>query len=542
MSSSIPDVLQDALALYEPTVSPKAFAKLQSTLRLYVLKGFTFRGSAKTKLEDYPRHILLKDFVTEAPNYLSASLEQADQEGKNPKTLANDRSNLKQFMNFLLSQSWYSKVAVLQPIPKRAPKLRAKVSLKTSRKGKRSYHANPYALKESELTAHLQEQLSQLHHYATDEHVSGRQGKKVRETTWKTYRVEILRFLGWLKNEQECSLDLLDISWMADPDEVRKYVTNWHFKVRGNGYRQAISICDAGLFVAKYFDGPQSQLPYFADCPSIIGIRKLKAELAPHVKDDRRTTSPEAFDEKLLEMEECWKCVEYLRQCCAERDYYGAKRAQSAVIDSWQDYLIIAILTYTPVRQLEIRNFKLGGNLKRRSNEWWVSLKLEEHKNGSKTRKAREYPLFSGSMKEQLTQDLDYYVEHIRSREGVKHQYLFFTRGGNCFPEKRGEPILNECVLSIAIPVLMYRVTALIFENKEPKRPSPHDFRRIFCTWLYTYGTPDAQKIYAELMGHSVEEARRTYALVQSSHITMQADEAFDAVLARQERVKAKFG
>jgi hypothetical protein len=56
MSNSIPDTLQDVLTLYEPTVSPKAFAKLQSTLRLYVLKHFTFRGSAKTKLEDYPRH------------------------------------------------------------------------------------------------------------------------------------------------------------------------------------------------------------------------------------------------------------------------------------------------------------------------------------------------------------------------------------------------------------------------------------------------------------------------------------------------------
>jgi integrase len=480
--------------------------------------------------------------VTEANNYLAASLEQAEQEGKNPKTLANDCSNLNQLMTSLLSQSWYSKVAVLQPIPKRTPKLFAGVSLGNSKKGRRNFSANPYALKESELTAHLQEQLSQLHHYATDEHVSSRQGKKVRETTWKVYKVEILRFLGWVKNELGWSLDVLDIGWMADPELVRKYVTNWHLKVRGNGYRQATKICDAGLFVAKYFDEPQSQLPYFADCPSIIGIRKLRAELAPYVKGDRRTTSPEAFDEKLLEMEECWKCVEYLRQCCAERDYYGRKRSQSAVNDSWQDYLIIAILTYTPVRQLEIRNFKLGGNLKRKPNGWWVSLKPEEHKNGSKTRKAREYLLFSGSMKEQLTQDLDYYVEHIRSMEGVKHQYLFFTQGGCRFPGKRGEPIPDESVLTAAVPKLMYRVSALIFGKEEAKRPSPHDFRRIFCTWLYTYGTPDAQKIYAELMGHSVEEARRTYALVQSGHLTMQADEAFDAVLARQDRVKAKFG
>ncbi|MBD3886225.1 tyrosine-type recombinase/integrase [Phormidium tenue FACHB-886] len=535
-----PTSFQEVLSLLEVQLPAKGFAKLRSTLNLYVLKRFTFRGSAKTKLQDYPCHILLRDFIEQAPGYFTEEIEQAIKAGKNPKTLANDRSNFKKMMDFLLAQPWYSKVAVLQPIPKRAPRLSAGVNLIEQRQGRRSFAANPYALKESELTDKLEQQLTRLHHFATTKHLPARKGPRIGGISWKHYRQSILEYLGWLKNEVGFSLEDLDITLMADKPSLEDY-TNWHLQVRGNGYRRVNFICGVALLIAKCFYGQKSQKLRFADCPPVDDIRSLQAQYTPHIKDDRRTTSPKAFDEKLLELEQCWECVAYLRRCCAERTHVGMKRSLAAVIDAWQDYLIIALLTYTPVRQREIRSLELSGNLHRQADGWWVKLKPEDHKTGAKTGKSREYPLFSGSMKEQLTQDLDYYIEHVRPLAQLEHQYLFFMKGGPC-RNVRGKPISDEKVLTKSVPRLMFRVSALLFEKHRAKAPSPHDFRRIFCTWLYTYGTGYEQEVYAELMGHSVQEARRTYAQVKSSRITMQADEAFNSVLNRQRQIMAKFG
>jgi integrase len=71
----------------------------------------------------------------------------------------------------------------------------------------------------------------------------------------------------------------------------------------------------------------------------------------------------------------------------------------------------------------------------------------------------------------------------------------------------------------------MLRASALLFGEENAKRTSPHDFRRIFCTWLYTYGNAEEQEVYAEVMGHSVEQARRTYALVRSRDKTVKVDD-----------------
>src|SRR3712207_8306399 len=51
--------------------------------------------------------------------------------------------------------------------------------------------------------------------------------------------------------------------------------------------------------------------------------------------------------------------------------------------------IFIAILTFTPVRQREIRELQIGKNLARGPDGWWVTLNADEHKTGSKTGKGR---------------------------------------------------------------------------------------------------------------------------------------------------------
>jgi hypothetical protein len=216
VSSQTPKLLQDALDVAAEVFIAKAFANLMTTLRLYVLPSFSFRGSAKASLDAYPSQILLKDFINAAQSYLDAAILRAIEQGKNPQTLANNRSIFSKFMELLLSQTWYTEFAKFQPIPKRAPQLKAGISLNKLRKGKRHYSANPYSLKEHELTDKLKKQLDALHIFLTAKYMPTRKGAPIRERSWHTNQERILHFLGWLKNEISFDISDLDIALMAD--------------------------------------------------------------------------------------------------------------------------------------------------------------------------------------------------------------------------------------------------------------------------------------------------------------------------------------
>lgn len=548
-----PETLADAISLYAHIVNKKAVQNLRSTLSLYVLSEFRFQGMAKVRIRDYPIKIKVSNFIENAIDYFESAYQLALKQGKNEKTLRNNRSHLNCFIEWIKLQPWYSEVVEIQEVPKRAPSLKAEIGIHTFHRGRRAFGTYPYALRKEELNQNIRDQINALHTYLTAPYVPARKtDSAIREVSWATYKYEILHFLGWLHhdttgtapnlccpvNRSKKSLDELDITLMADKEVLNEYLT-WHFSVRGNGCRQGLNVCTTALNIAKWHYGKDSKRAKFADCEQVLDIREIQSILSINSKTDRRTTSPQALSEKLLEFEQCQEIVKYLRLCCAEKTKCGDKRNQRTVINAWQNYLLLAILTYTPVRQREIREMELGKSLKREETGWWVTLTADQHKTGSKTGKSRAYPLFAGPMKEQLTHDLDTYVNKWRPLAQLSHNYLFFLRGSSNSPTSRGLPIPTSDYLSHLIPRQVLRVTASLYGKENVKTPSPHDFRRIFCNWLYTYGTLEEQESYAELMGHSVEEARRTYALVESRTKTERVDVAFKAVEERARRIQA---
>lgn len=366
-----------------------------------------------------------------------------------------------------------------------------------------------------------------------------RKGAPVRERTWHTNQERILHFLGWLKNEIGFDISDLDIALMADMTNLDEFLT-WQLTTRGNGYAYGVSFCAAAANVAKWLYGKDSKRAKYRDCDPVLDIRDAQAQLALGIEEDRRTTSTEAFSEKLLDLSACEEIVAYLRECCSERTACGTQRSTRAIIKAWQNYLIIAGLTYTPVRQFEFTILELEKNLKRELDGWWVTLAVDEHKTGSKTKKGREYPLFSGAMKEQLTRDLDEYVNRIRPLANPQHNFLFFQRGNHRSPQSSGRPISDSVHLSGLVPRVMLRASALLFGEENAKRTSPHDFRRIFCTWLYTYGNAEEQEVYAEVMGHSVEQAHLTYVLLKSRDKTVKVDDSRRSIDERSIQMKAQ--
>jgi hypothetical protein len=86
-----------------------------------------------------------------------------------------------------------------------------------------------------------------------------------------------------------------------------------------------------------------SKRPKFSDCAQVLDIREIQSILSIGAKTDRRTISPQALSEKILEFEQCQEVVKYLRRCCAEKTIRGEKRNQRTIIDAWQNYLLLAI-------------------------------------------------------------------------------------------------------------------------------------------------------------------------------------------------------
>jgi hypothetical protein len=261
-------------------------------------------------------------------------------------------------------------------IPERAPKLRAKVSLnKHGQKKKQNNNEKNYSLKPEQLASHplLSKQFETLQDYWTLDYVPERRGEpKIRSTTWQNYEQHYLSFLGWQLHIEHQDGSTLNLHSMANEPILNSYL-KWHSK-RGNSANYSATICAAALSVAKCFYGAEFPGTVWENIPQVKAIREIRKTFSKAAKDDEnlRTVSQKALEDKLLELEQCIEIVKYLRQCCAVKNYWGKLRPNKSIIDSWQDYLLVSILTFTPVRQYEIRNLEIGKNLKREADGWWV--------------------------------------------------------------------------------------------------------------------------------------------------------------------------
>ncbi|MBD2036594.1 hypothetical protein H6F76_16400 [Leptolyngbya sp. FACHB-321] len=86
--------------------------------------------------------------------------------------------------------------------------------------------------------------------------------------------------------------------------------------------------------------------------------------------------------------------------------------------------------------------------------------------------------------------------------------------------ENFGEPYEGSRLGDVVVRT-MYTATGHLFG--EPKRTSPHDFRRIAITWQLKYGNREQDEALAEMIGHSVRESDRTYSQLTSREKTDKA-------------------
>lgn len=540
---------------------------LRSGLRRYILPDYGFTKTELKKLDVVLLKIPLNDLrnVEEA---LDKNLQSLIDKGELvPGTGRGYRSAILRFLAWLREQGWYpdSPPASPEEEGKYAPQLRngpkAKLfqSLGPSRTGKRCRSEVQYALKETELTPRLIRQLDAapsktvkgkgnlgkidfsralvkqfqqlppnslpeygLHYFLTAKEVPKRKDDPLRDVTYKMRRSDALKFLGWLKNYKGWKVQNLCLELMADKALLEEFIA-WGINERGNTYAWAGTSAAASLCIAKWLHHKYSKSSMYKDVEIVVALRDYGRELDKK-RRSQGTQIEEEKAEKFLTFEEYKQILAYSKACCAPyRKYFHengkrrgtAKRSEHSVIRAWQNYLIISILVYCPVRQREIREMELGSNLYREPEGYWVKLTPDGHKVGSRTGRGREYPLPG-----HLTEDMDKWLNEWRPKVKTESKQVFVMLGSKRNPEAYGKPYTEDALYKL-VTNHIYKVTSYLFD--EPRRTNPHFFRNIAITHQRKHGNSQQQEALAELMGHSVSEADRTYNLMTSRDKTSKA-------------------
>jgi integrase len=517
----MPDTIKDCIDLFSSSdlvkTNPKLLSNLKTTLKKYVLPDFGYKNINRRSLDDILAKLSIKQFQDAQQHFEQATTVQLAR-GMSRGTMDNYKSALTRFIKWMKSQEWYEEASGVND-GKYAPRMRGKVSVAKLVRGRRSHRVNPYRLSESDLTPKLIDELKQLKYFLTSPEIPKRKDSPLRLISFTRYQEGIFGFLGWLTNIEGLSLDELSLNLMIDLDKLEDFIA-WGINVRGNSYSWAQIAGCAALNIAKWRYHKESKKAMYRDIEVVELIRSKLNELTR-----KRAKEPSRLNlkERLLTFERCIKVVEYLKKCCAPSGFktsHGAhKRPEHAVMVSWQKYLIIAILTYCPVRQRELRELEVGRTLFREADCYVVKLSAEDHKTGSRTGKGREYRLPT-----HLTEDLEHWLNVWRPKVTTEHQLVFvnLSQYATRYQQFQGEP-LTASRLALLVKRTMAVATAYLFG--EAKLTTPHDFRRIAVTWQRKYGRRDQDEALGEMMGQSVQEADKTYSQLTSRDLTEKAQE-----------------
>lgn len=316
----------------------------------------------------------------------------------------------------------------LQPIPKQsqrflidpsqcAPPIKPKITLAKTVRGNRSHKQDPYSLYPEQLPTQVQAEITELQHFWLDKEVPNRQDTRMRPISFQDNILRsILFFFGWLHHVKQwdiacLNLDLLLVNGAQDQAEELKLIKEfiaWGINSRGNSYGWAMMIAKAPLAIAKWKYAAQSKRSKYSDIEVIACIRTYMSTLSRNYENEPSSLEDNK-DLKLMTFEQEEAIVEYLRSCCAPYQKNHCKRPQVGVNRSWQRYLIIALLSYCPLRQREIRELELGRTLFREEG-YRVRLKPDDNKTGDE----REFRLVD-VLPASVIADLDHWLDNNRA-------------------------------------------------------------------------------------------------------------------------------
>ncbi|MBD1835140.1 site-specific integrase [Cyanobacteria bacterium FACHB-472] len=475
-----PKTVSEALEQFTKTkaaqANPRLVSNLQTALRRYILPNYGFaEAELRSHLDECLAKIPLSQFLGNARQLLETLDTGSNLHSKARKVsrgaLNNYRSALQRFLSWMYTQAWDDSTPSSRS-GEYAPQMYIGQMLSKTQQKARPHQAEPYALKQEELTHKLEQQLEQLGDFWTKSRVRGRKAKAIALDTFETYRSNILCILGWLHNIQGYSSEQLAIEQVASLEQLQVFI-DWGLKQKGNSYGWALNMVQASLSVAKWLDSQKQRNS------EISAVKALQDYLHTLRTNYEHEFSQQSQSKAELTLEEGEQIVEYLRQCCAPRDQSGAPRSEAAILKSWQRYLITALLVYSPIRQREISQLEWQRTLFREKNVYRFQSALRSER-GRKTLASREFRL-----PKHLAQDLDTWREQWRDKIPTDHNLVFVRLGSNRTPETIGQP-LSIRDISELVSTAIYKATSVLFGT--PKQLTPRAFRHTAFAYLEQIG------------------------------------------------------
>jgi len=331
-------------------------------------------------------------------------------------TKHNYRSAVGRFGEYLPQQTWWKEVFPPQ-MPEFIPQCPKPVKKETRPQGEN------YRLLLEEFSPHLVKQLEEYKEFR----LTG--GKKVKmEDSWKNRELsikpfqrpkmmktnetnvkrelnDISRFLGWYVRISGHHNKKIELELIMNIEILHEYII-WLTEERRCFHSSGLQILKVAIAVTKFFNYNTSKRRNWSDIDLIMKLQSFQSCCREEYIKEKKESLESKWEKKELTHPEARKILQYLRDCCAENSskashipgkrIKGKKRSTSAIVWSWQVYLIVKTFVFLPVRQQEVRQLKFGETLFRKIDKKghpYYETKITEHKNKSKTGKTRKYKL-----------------------------------------------------------------------------------------------------------------------------------------------------
>lgn len=430
---------------------PEIIKHLQTALKWHVLPQLdsTFHPD-KLKPQEFKRYCsrfplnrLNPDTILDIFEKSFNAAVAAGQLSKSTK--GNYSSAVGRFQAWMRLQTQYLELFP-QPLPAKAP---AYVRINGRKPPTRTLHERQYGLKQEELPNHILNELEDWKRFwlqssslpsnphespPTSEKLNQEQRRLKREqrrnlaassghgfekpkvikislSTLRRYTSNFCRFFGWCTYIEGYELSELSLKLVTDPIFLQDYA-DWLISKRGCSHSEAAKLVQAAISVAKWLYFEQSYRRDWSDIPVVISLQALRAGYTEEYRDEKPQLDEQKWSDREITHSQARCVAQYLYECCAKVSNSGNKRRLSALVEAWQIYLMVKILTYAPVRQEELRKLRLDNSLIKLKDSKGIeryAVRIKNHKNFNKTGKPRYYPLPSI-----LTQDLDTWLNVIR--------------------------------------------------------------------------------------------------------------------------------
>lgn len=369
-----------------------------------------------------------------------------------------------------------------------------------------------------EISPKLRDELSRFETFQTS--ITGsrkRQDKALRQRSAEGHVLSARRQLGALHRLHGIPLDQLELRLLVphsgltdagqrDEDAVDDVVDRltehleWLRQERDTSPNNELKTVEARVAVAKFlYHRLSARQPRqervgkrvgYRDIPVIEAFRELECEIM-----ERINTAPRRSDEskQWIDWSVFKACVEQLYQECAPRDKKYKRRSDTAIAQSYQVFLIFALLAAFPDRQRTIRELEVGRTLIRMDGYYQIVHSAEDFKTGEafcKKGGKRIVPL-----PEELTPLLDEWLNQWRRVFSPQHSFVF--------TQKNGKPLTASSLYSY-FRKRAFRLTGKAF--------TPHLVRDAIVTHLHLTQAPDAVlDALAQLMAHSRKIQQKIY-------------------------------